>query len=94
MHILAGILEIASIKIVFKQNRLGIDTLSAEKMKLQPSDIVGINKLNIEDSRIPKSINDSLYDTDALNRTSWEENSGFQHISNRKAVLKSIIITK
>lgn len=29
----------------------------------------------------------SLYDTDALNRTLWEENSGFQHISNRKAVL-------
>lgn len=58
-------------------------------MKLQPSDIVGINKLNIEDSRIPKSINDSLYDTDALIRTSWEENSGFQHISNREAVLTS-----
>lgn len=56
-------------------------------MKLQPSDIVGINKLNIEDSRIPKSINESLHDTDALNRTSWEENSRFQHISNRKAVL-------
>lgn len=92
MHILAGILEIASIKIVFKQNRLGIDTLSAEKMKLQPPYIVDINKLNIEDSRIPKSM--SFYDTDALNRTSWEENSGFQHISNRKAVLKSIIITK
>lgn len=61
-------------------------------MKLQPPDIVGIDKLNIEDSRIPKSM--SFYDTDALNRTSWEENSGFQHISNRKAVLKSIIITK
>lgn len=58
-------------------------------MKLQPPYIVDINKLNIEDSRIPKSINDSLYDTDALNRTSWEENSGFQHISNRKAVLTS-----
>lgn len=56
-------------------------------MKLQIPDIIDINKLNIDDSRIPMSM--SLYDTDALNITSWEENSGFQHISNRKAVLTS-----